>query len=59
MCDSVTLLYTRKLTEHYKPARMEKIKIIIKKNHKLGVKSNLLDTAEIQKKKKTKHNGIL
>ena len=30
MCNWVTLLYSRKLTEHYKPAAMEKIKIIIK-----------------------------
>ena len=30
MCDGVTLLYSRKLTEHRKPAIMEKIKIIIK-----------------------------
>ena len=31
MCDWVTLLYCRKLTEHCKPTIMEKIKIIIKK----------------------------
>ena len=31
MCDQVTLPYSRKLTEHYKPAIMEKIKIIVKK----------------------------
>ena len=31
MCDWVTLLYSRKLTEHCKPAIMEKIKIILKK----------------------------
>ena len=36
MCDWVTLLYSRKLTEHCKPAIMEKIKIIIKKKF-LGV----------------------
>ena len=30
MCDWVTLLYSRKLTEHCKPAIMEKIKIIMK-----------------------------
>ena len=29
MCDWVTLLYSRKLTEHCKPAIMEKIEIII------------------------------
>ena len=34
MCDWVTLLYSRKLTEHCKPAKMEKIKIIIKKKEK-------------------------
>ena len=37
MCDWVTLLYTQKLTEHCKPAIMEKIKIItikfLKKHH--------------------------
>ena len=30
VCDWVTFLYSRKLTEHYKPTIMEKIKIIIK-----------------------------
>ena len=33
MCDWVTLLYSRKLTEYYKSAVMEKIKIIIKKEN--------------------------
>ena len=33
MCDWVTLLYSRKLTEHCKLAIMEKIKIIIKKKN--------------------------
>ena len=33
-CDWVTLLYRRKLTEHCKPAIMEKIKIIKKKKDK-------------------------
>ena len=34
MCDWVTLLYSRKLTEHSKPAITEKIKIIkIKKKN--------------------------
>ena len=33
MCDWVTLLYSRKLTEHCKPAITEKIKIIIKKRN--------------------------
>ena len=31
MCDCVTMLHSRKLTEHCKPAIMEKIKIIIYK----------------------------
>ena len=31
MCNWVTLLYSRKLTEYCKPAIMEKIKIILKK----------------------------
>ena len=35
MCNWVTLLYSRKLTEHYKAAIMEKIKII-KKRHTDG-----------------------
>jgi len=30
MCDWVTLLYSRKLTEHCKPAIIEKVKIILK-----------------------------
>ena len=30
MCDWITWLYSRKLTEHCKPAIMEKIKIILK-----------------------------
>ena len=34
MCDWVTLLYSRKLTEHCEPTIKEKIKIIIKKRHK-------------------------
>ena len=32
MCDWVTLLCSRKLTEHCKSATMEKIKIIVKHN---------------------------
>ena len=31
MCDWVTLLHSRKLTEHCKPAIMEKVKIILKR----------------------------
>ena len=31
MCDWVTLLHSRKLTEHCKPAITEKINIILKK----------------------------
>ena len=37
MCDWVTLLYSRKLTEHCKPAMMEKIKIIQKKEYTYNV----------------------
>ena len=33
MCDWIILLYSRKLTEHCKPAIMEKIKISIKKKY--------------------------
>ena len=32
MCNWVTMLYRRKMIEHCKPAIMEKIKIVIKKN---------------------------
>ena len=35
MCNWVTMLYSRKLTEHRKPAIMEKIKIIIKLKKKV------------------------
>ena len=31
MCDQVTLLYSGKLIEHYKPSIMEKTRIIFKK----------------------------
>ena len=34
MCNWVTMLYSRKMTEHCKPAIMEKIKIIIKGSQK-------------------------
>ena len=37
MYNWVTLLYSRKLTEHCKPAIIEKIKIIINKILKVGV----------------------
>jgi len=40
MCDWVILLYSRKLTEHCKPAVMEKIKIII--NEKINKKGKNL-----------------
>ena len=39
MCDWVTLLYRRKLTEHCKPAIMEKIQIIKKKKKIAGMKN--------------------
>ena len=35
MCDSVSLLYSKKLTEHRKPVIMDKIKIIKKINEYL------------------------
>ena len=39
MCDWVTLLYSRKLTEYCKPVIMEEIKIITKKSrNKAGFK---------------------
>ena len=37
MCDWVTMLYSRKLTEHCKPAIMEKIKIIINEKKEKNV----------------------
>ena len=37
MCDWVTLLYSRKLIEHCKPAIMEKIKIIKNKIIKIKI----------------------
>ena len=36
VCDWVTLLNSRKLTEHHKPTKKEKIKII-KKKKRIGV----------------------
>ena len=43
--DWVTLLYSRKWTEHYKQGLMEKIKIIIilKKNNKNNEKGNIME----------------
>ena len=41
-CDWISLLYSRKLTEHYKPAMMEKIKVII---HKKKEVLNMILTA--------------
>ena len=38
MCDWVTLMYSRKLTEHYKSAIMERIKIIKIKEKNLKIK---------------------
>ena len=38
MCDWVTMLYSRKLTEHCKPVMMEKIKIILKKDKRMANK---------------------
>ena len=37
MCDQVTFLYGRKLTEHCKPAMTKKLKIIFKKTQKENV----------------------
>ena len=42
MCNWVTLLYSRKLTEHSKPAIMEKIKIIIKRKTKEPLNSDTI-----------------
>ena len=40
VCDWVSLLYSRKLTEHCKPTITEKIKIIIKKAGSRGCNTN-------------------
>ena len=40
MCDWVILLYRRKLTEHCKPAMMEKIKVIINEKKEFDQDSN-------------------
>ena len=42
MCDWVNFLYSKKLTEHCKPAIMEKIKIIKKKKRELSVHTESL-----------------
>ena len=42
ICDWVTLLYSRKLTEHYKLTIMEKIKIILKKENKKHCGGNII-----------------
>jgi len=48
MCDWVTLLYSRKLTEHWKPDIMEKIKIIANgKNKSLLMRSSCRGTTEM------------
>ena len=44
ICNWVTLLYSRELTEHYKPAIMEKIKITI--NVKIKKKEKEKDSEE-------------
>ena len=49
MCDWVTLVYGRKLTEHYKPAIMKKNQYILKKQK----------TKQIIKKKKTEFSQLL
>ena len=46
MCDWVTVLYSRKLTEHCKPAVTEKIKIIIKRKKDQKKKRAITDAFE-------------
>ena len=43
ICDWVTLLYSRKWTEHCKPVKMEKIKIIYKKKKKKKKKMGIVE----------------
>ena len=48
MCDWVTLLYSKKLTEHCKPPIMEKIEVIFKKpKKKKKCKNNVNDQTKI------------
>ena len=53
MCNWVTMLYSRKLTEHSKPAIMEKVKIIIYKKYIAQLPTSMFDS--IQKRKKHKN----
>ena len=43
MCDWVTLLYSRKLTEHCKPDIAEKIKIVIISKKKNSLQTKVQD----------------
>jgi len=51
MCNWVTLLHSRKLTEHCKPAIMEKIKIITIKGKKRKLRKGLDEYMHDVKKK--------
>ena len=50
MCDWVTLLYSRKLTEHCKPTIVEKTKIILKKEKKKNYKMLIKEVEDDSKK---------
>ena len=56
MCNWLTMLYSRKLTEHYKPAMMEKIKILKKekkrKKYSMLEKRKSKKVLNVRKKKK-------
>ena len=54
MYDGVTLLYIRKLTEHCKPAIVEKIKIIIKKENKSEINKYYMISPILESKKYNK-----
>ena len=60
MCDWVTLLYSRELIEHCKPAIMEKIKIIkkMKKKKKKNPAAETLVALEAWIRSLTQCNGL-
>ena len=63
ICDWVILLYSRKLTEHCKPAIMEEIKIIIKKkkirsSHHGTAETNLIRSHEVSGRSLASLSGL-
>ena len=62
MCNWVTMPYSRKLSEHCKPAIMKKIKIIILKKYEImpfaatWMKLETLIVSEVSQKEKDKYH---